>query len=159
MGTQIPATTFNWLTESKMRLLPCTDLGANFSQGRELPRSHCKTQPWKPASWLHQRMLPTGPHCLWPLHHQVRPLKVTGWRNGRGEYKRTHQPGPLCFSGPTLMQANTSTCQPGGLLPLWTEGLGLQASWQPQVCQPELGWRSTLCSPPQLLTLPSPNQG
>lgn len=24
-------------------------------------------------------------HCLWPLNHQVRPLKVLGWGDGRGD--------------------------------------------------------------------------
>lgn len=34
-----------------------------------------------------------------------------------------------CSLRPTLMQANTSTCQPGGFLSLWTEGpLGLPAA-------------------------------
>lgn len=57
------------------------------------------------------------------------------------------------------MQARTSTCQPAGFPSLWTEGLGLQASWRQRVCRAKLERRSHPGALSQLLTLPSPNQG
>lgn len=40
-----------------------------------------------------------------------------------GSASGVSQPGPPRSSGPNLMQAHISTCQPGGFLPLWTGGL------------------------------------
>lgn len=138
-----------------MRLPPYTGLGArraSFLQGKELPEVPVQDTALEPSILAlaedtdHQTILPLA---------TVPPGQALESASGMS------QSGLACSSGPTLMQIHTSTCQLGGFLSLWTEGLGFQASWWPQVCTDQSlgGGHNQLPALSGFLTLPSSNQG
>lgn len=51
-------------------------------------------------------------------------LEMTGLGRWEREFNRMSEPSLPCSPRPPLMQANTSTCQPGGFLSLLTDGAG-----------------------------------
>lgn len=111
------------LAESKMTLPSCSGLGTrrSFFTGK-VPLQNTALEP---------RLLAPSEDAVYQITPPLvttspgQALEMTGLGGWEREFNRMSEPSLPCSPRPTLMQANTSTCQPGGFLSLLTEGLGL----------------------------------